>query len=296
MRGGLGPLAVTLVAVGLFVAVLPDRGLAQTTLDTFCSTTGVTDATGDADNDGLTNSEECNGLNTGAGQASAPVFVPRCIGTEAIGSTARNGCLDPRPLCILNPVTGRLPDNCADGTPDGFVCLVRTTPSLIPADPFRFVYKPSAQGGLGIAVHEVSCSALGPNREVTTTQKAQKGQENASTTPGDFGVATVGTPNHPQAGCTIWTARIKQWTIKTQGADNPAVYQDLTRHIAAHECFGHGVTLAKVPDPSVIGNHHPASAKVMMSQYVTYKKTTILTPTSYTPTADPENYLLKEVQ
>jgi hypothetical protein len=276
MRGGLGPLAVTLVAVGLLVTALPGRGLAQTTLDTFCSTTGVTDATGDADNDGLTNSEECNGLNTGAGQASAPVFVPRCIGTEVIGSTARNGCLDPR-------------------TPDWFVCLVKPSPTLIPPDPFRFVYKPVAQGGLGLAVHEVACSALGPNREVTTTQKGQKGLENASTTLGDFGVATVGNPNSPLAGCTIWTARIRQWTIKIQGADNPAVYQDLTRYVTAHECAGHGLALTKTYDPT-IGNHHPASVKVLMSQYVTYKKTTIFTPTTYTPTTDPEDYLLREVQ
>jgi hypothetical protein len=254
--------------------------LASVPLGAHAATTGVNcsnaRADRDADGDGISDKDECQGITLNLGTA-APVSIPKCPGTSPFG------CLDPN-------------------RKDLFVILVPAATSLIPSSPFEFVAKPTAAPdlGLGITIHQITNANAGPNTTTCTdisacdrlltgssfgssTVRAVRVTENpADLTSGTIlGQAANGTPT-TTGRVVIWSVRILQHINEVRAAASPtrlpaligteAIVVNYIKQVIAHE-MGHVMgPMANVDSTtaSLYGGAHYAPADVVvMSQYVT---------------------------
>lgn len=239
----------------------------------------------DADRDGYTDVEECAGITPLAGftspAGSADLAYPNC----AASGLTRAACLDP-------------------DTPDLFVILNPAAGSLIPENAWDLVVKPPAQGGLGIAVHEIR--ATGTSRNITATQKAVTITESLDTTSGtELGVAQQTTPNG-QAYATVFTQRIanlvnakcpSNYTCKDSGGTTgaAAVIALYAQHSLAHEC-SHLLYLTTAYNSRFGGNHYKSGSGYVLDQSVLFtqaKNVTTFYITKLYTAADQTGALLK---
>jgi hypothetical protein len=171
-------------------------------------------------------------------------------------------------------------------TPDLFVVLVRTTAgSKIPADPWKFVNLPPANGGLGIAVHELgSVNPVYRLTNVTDTQKAAWISETllpASGTDLKLGFAEHTTTNSGNAYGSIYTKRIEDVVLnkctasvseancKDSGGTwgKTAVTALYVQHTLAHE-LAHMLFLTTVSNSRFDGWHYKSGSGYVLDQSV----------------------------
>ncbi|MBI3030566.1 MAG: hypothetical protein HYY64_13745 [Candidatus Rokubacteria bacterium] len=241
----------------------------------------ATDPGTDADNDGFTDFQECNGITLGT------TTIPLCSGLMA-----RRACVDP-------------------DSKDVFVALVRTVtpPSLLSA-PFDPVFNSTSTFDpfagltpLGVTPHVVPPELLGSGRQVTATQKAIKFTESQNTNVDYVGICNYGTPLDLD-GCVIYTLKAKNFidSVCNSAGDTRLecfVYVAYWTWIIQHE-GGH--TLGGLVDQSLYnarfgGYHYKCGSNVTMEQCVTYTtKNNIVTwkipPAAWTD-SDTANLLLK---
>jgi hypothetical protein len=215
-------------------------------------------STADADGDGFTDAQECNGITLVDG-----TFIPG-KNSQATTITAR---LDP-------------------DTRDLFVILSPASPSNFPANPLEFLSKPVSQGGLGLNVHVIT-PAQAPNRIVcsTCTQKAVRVSESLDVSNSNLlGISSCGTPNGLDLA-TVYTQRIKNSIASIIGTTPSQDLVDIyIKHTIAHE-IGHMVgPLAQPYNSSYGGYHYKSGTNVIMDQSVYYKGTTLYIGTTYTST------------
>ncbi|MHC4277981.1 MAG: hypothetical protein ACYSTI_11775 [Planctomycetota bacterium] len=228
---GLGLLAVAAV----FLAMLLTEAPAQ----------GAVNCTNDLDCDGLTDTEETNGIALNGGT------FPSCVGT----SLDRLDCVDPN-------------------TPDLFVILLRQASTNIPADPLVFVHRPQAEGGLGIATHEITLAQAGVDpgkpRSVTLNQNAVQVTESLNTSGEILGVANYGTPNGLDRA-TVYTQRIINHVTSVYGGATPpdGLIDTYILHTIAHE-IAHMLTLTGDYNKRFGGYHFKTGSGVVLDQSVKY--------------------------
>lgn len=255
-----GALAVALLVLSL----CPSEGRAVTGSEICAGLDTSYAAADDYDNDGFTNSEECNGIDPIVGSIGGtfPGYMSHNEGIE------RTGYLDP---------SGK----------DLFLILVRATNTLIPGD-----VSPATlySNGLPVTVHvnEIAPPAPGLDidRRVTSNQKAVMITESLDTTGDIFGAAQQGTPNGLD-GATVYTQRIVNFvdgrcvTPYTCIANPDASgYASVTgiqnvknfyiRNVIAHE-MGHVSSLTPTIDRRFEWHYAPGSGTVM-EQSASYTK------------------------
>jgi hypothetical protein len=223
--------------------------------------------TADADSDGFTDAQECQGIPLDKG--STPSNIP-----GKLSGAPRAERLDP-------------------DTKDLFVILVPASGSKIPANPLEYVSAPQANGGLGIVVHVVGPTQADSNRYVTSasTQKAVRVTESldeSTTTP--LGVSSCGTPNGLDLA-TVYTRRIEKHVISISGANQDLINKYI-KHTIAHEVAHMLGPLAPKYNASYGGYHNKTGTNVVMDQSVYYKGTTLYIGTTYT-SADKSGVKLK---
>jgi len=224
---------------------------------------GSYDPGGDDDNDGFTNSEECNGI------------------------TLYDGSI----FNSLNP-----------NTKDLFVIMVKVASTKLRADVdwYEFVSRPLAQGGLGIAIHEITQTQAYSDRRVTASSSQKAVRITESLNPGStdiekktFGNAEPGTPNGLD-DATIWTQRVINYINTTCGGDSSNCRDSFTnytgqalvdlyiKHVVAHE-IGHMLgPLAPVYNSNFGGYHYKTGTNVEMDQFVKYKSGVFYIGTKFT--------------
>jgi hypothetical protein len=240
-------LAMAITGVTLFSG----QGSAQAAVN--CSSPSTT---ADADSDGFTDAQECNGITLLGDGSNFP--------GKNSGLT-RADRLDP-------------------DTKDLFVILVpAVSGSMFPTSPLEYVVAPQAQGGLGITAHLINANQASSTRNVTSTQKAVKVAENLDDTSGNItlGMASCGTPNGLDLA-TIFTKRIFNHVNTVSGSPNPSLVEIYIKHTIAHE-VGHMLgPLAPKYVSSYGGNHYKSGTNVLMDQSVYYKATTFYIGTTFT--------------
>jgi len=265
--------ALGVLAIALLVLFLsPSEGRAVTGSDICGSLDAYGGATGDYDNDGFTNGEECNGITFVSGN-SIPGYSNR--GQES----DRTGYLDP---------SGK----------DLFFILVRANPTWIPADSPATIYS----AGLPVTVHEIQSSDAGADRSVTSNQKAVMITESLNTGGDIFGSSEQGTPNDLD-GAKVYTQRITNFVSgrctgytcnanpNTAGVPSVTGSEPVTnlyiRNVIAHE-LGHVSKLTPTKDRRFEWHYAPGSGTVM-EQSASYTKSnsaktvTFYLSTQYTP-------------
>lgn len=266
----LGLLAVAITVGGVLLLPAPSRALQN------CA--------GDRDCDGLTDAQESatftltNGMTTvplGVGEV-AGTSVPTCTATDLGNPNLRRQCLDPATkdlFVILNkPATGSN-INTYLGTADPLAVLRKNV------DP---------QGGLGIAIHQVT-DTTAKDRKVTTTQKAIRITESLSTTNTGIanGSSSQGTPNGTDLA-TVWTQKIvnlvngicagKTCVLSPAGSvidvdEKRNVIANYIQDTIAHEA-SHVMYLTTENKPEIGGNHYITGTNTVMDQTVWYDNTT----------------------
>lgn len=225
-----------LAVAALFLAMLLIEAPAQ----------GAVNCTNDLDCDGLTNTEEENGITL----ADNSTF-PSCAGS----GLDRSLCLDPN-------------------TPDLFVILISAIPSNLPANPLEYVSRPQAVGGLGIAAHIITSAQAGSGREITSAQKAVRITENPDPAGGVLGIANYGTPNGLDRA-TVYPLRIINHVNSVYaevGKVPPAGLTDTyIKHTLAHE-ISHMLALAVDYNKRFGGYHFKTGSGVVLDQSVKYTK------------------------
>jgi hypothetical protein len=238
-------------------------------------------SSGDYDNDGLTNEEECNGIPiTGSIGGNFPGYINN--------GESRTEYLDP---------SGK----------DLFLILVRAIPTLIPDD---VSVSPATlySNGLPITVHVHEIALPDPgldrsDRSVTSMQNAVKITESLNTTGTIFGAAQQGTPNG-EDGATVYTQRIINFVNgrctagytcnanpDSSGAPTVTGVGNVTnlyiRNVIAHE-MGHVSNLTTTKDRRFEWHYAPGSGTVMeqSARYTSNKSSKVVTfylSTEYTP-------------
>ena len=207
----------------------------------------------DSDLDGFTDAEESAGITLADDNGNPTVTVPPCVFTSG---EDRNTCLDP-------------------ATPDLFVIIAAAdTDSFIPVDPLALIYKATANGGLGVAVHRLNPEDAPTIRYVTPTQKAVRITENIDAAPGEviLGIANQGTPNGLDRA-TVYTHRIANHVtdIYASAGQSPpdGFIDEYIRHTIAHE-IGHMTDLSVDYNRRFGGYHYKTGSEVLMEQSVVY--------------------------
>ena len=217
-----------------------------------------TSSTADADGDGFSDQQECDGI-------PLPNTPPGNIFPGKISGLPRADRLDP-------------------DTKDLFVILVPVSSgSLFPTNnPLEYVAAPQAQGGLGIAVHVINSNQATSSRNVTPTQKAVRVAESILLDDNVIlGMASCGTPNGLDLA-TIYTKRIEKHVTTVKQAPNATLTENYIKHTIAHE-VGHMLgPLAPKYVSSYGGNHYKSGTNVLMDQSVYYKGTTFYIGTTFT--------------
>ena len=263
----------TALSVACALGIAPGTGWAfvdtTQTITQICGSNGTTASrTSDADQDGFTNYEECNGLVEGT-QSNNDIhyitFGGACVsgGACAASSGAR---LDP---------TKR----------DLFVILKRNPPNLIPAGSLSTLLNTYVTG-LVVNVHELAGEpANASDRELvtranSTLQKAVRITENSAIT-ADYGTGAWGTPNGGD-NATVYTQHISERVNSecanysdsncvdtVNGVGKAAVIANYIKYVLSHET-GHMNKLTKSSDIA-LGGHHYASSNsgTVMEQGVT---------------------------
>lgn len=220
----------------------------------------------DADTDGLSDTEETNGISLPP--ASPTVTFPGCGGTVPAPGSARNLCLD-------------------KVTKDLFVIFTPlASDSSMPTfdDALESVWRPKASGGLEIATHRILATQVKTApRNVTATQKAVKVSESSNVTSTTvLGTSTYGTPNGTN-NVIVYTKRIQAFidSVCTSGitsctdssgqaTDKAAVAIRYIKHTIAHE-VGHDVSLTRTSNAAYGGYHYATGTNTVMEQSV-YKE------------------------
>jgi len=264
-------MAVAVIAMSLLLSQVP----AQAAVD--CNNPS-TEA--DADLDGFTDAQECQGIPLDKG--TAPTIIQ-----GKLSGLPRAERLDP-------------------DTKDLFVILVPASPSKFPVNPqnpsdltypLQYVSAPQSNGGLGIAVHVISPLQADINRFVSSssTQKAVRVTESleGGTTP--LGVTSCGTPNGLDLA-TVYTQRIQNHVLSVNPSASQTLIDTYIKHTIAHE-VGHMVgPLAPTYNANYGGYHYQTGTNVVLDQsvYYTSKKgvVTFYIGTTYT-SADKSGIKLK---
>ena len=250
----------------LIIAIIPSPALTQTCPSAVdCSQNPSTAC--DADADGISDYDECNGIYLYDGTPYTRCQNPGDLAT-------RNDCLDPN-------------------SRDLFVILVPAVGSLIPADPMEFVYRSKSSGGLGLATHMITASQADSERyfgyrdqakTIQIQQKAARVTESLNT--GNLiilGVAEYGTPNGLD-DATVYTQRIQGHIMNVCGSrydtancvdtssqplKGAALVERYIKHTIAHE-IGHMITLTTQNQPRFDGHHYKSGSQVILEQAVAY--------------------------
>jgi hypothetical protein len=234
-----------LIALAVMFVIFPFQAGA-----TDCSTL-LAQPNGDPDNDGFTNSQECQGLT----YVPNNVFLnyPSC---RQISPPPRGACIDPE-------------------SSDLFVILFKQTPTNVPpTNPLEFVTTPATSGGLGIYIHEIDFEVADIERRVTNVQHAVRITEDTTNDNSNvLGNTPYGTPN--ASGCgdgVVYTQRvINQINMRCAGKTEckdvytginyscpsscSGLYQRYIKATYSHE-IAHSVNLRNPVDPTN-GIHYP---------------------------------------
>jgi hypothetical protein len=264
-----------------------------------------TTSTADADLDGFTDAQECNGITT---LGVTPLSVPSCTVADLQDPALRKNCLDPN-------------------SKDLFVILVKAASSNLDAylgttDPLAVLRKTLQEGGLGITIHQITndnavntpSSTTTDRRVVATTnattfQKALRITESLATSQTATGTCTQGTPNKLDR-CIVYTQKIvnvvngtcagKTCVLSPVGLALNAdpvgnVIANYFQDTIAHE-LSHSLSLAPTYNKNLGGNHYKTGTNVVMDQSVYYSvagsTVTWFLPNIYA-TADPTRAILK---
>ncbi len=234
----------------------------------------------DDDGDGLSDCEECQGIQLCDETNGCMSLPPTGV---IIESCAKNN-----PIDCSNPSIR--PDTLDPNSPDLFVILVRKDPAIsnIPPtgptfDPLEFVSADPPEG-LGITTHEIVTNQAGVAgtdfpRRVTVAQNAVKVTESLlHYANGDkVGEATWSTPNGTDRAI-VYTQRIHEFIdLKCQNATvcckdvlgivRPELYLLYIKHTIAHE-VGHMIKLTKDFTEKFDGNHYKPGQGTIMEQSV----------------------------
>lgn len=228
--------------------------------------------TGDRDEDGFTDAQECGGLQI----RGLPDLFP-----GSASGLARELRLDP-------------------DSKDVFVIMRRATNSLL--GPVSNPFVPVTFNGitfsglraLGVTAHKLEDSGLFPDRTVTdaSPQKAVRITESLDANGTILGNCQWGTPLSLD-GCVVYTQRALNFINSNCPGDpaNPQVFLAYSTFIILHEA-GHSLGgLAAEYNSRFGGYHYKAGAGVIMQQAVTYTtkggKCTWFIPSGWNTTLDP---------
>ena len=256
----------------------------------------------DADQDGFTDDQECNGIWT---LGTLPKFFPYCGSAEAAG-LGRDQCVDPdsrdlfvifRPASSGSLLTGN--PNLPPGFPFApvqFSCLRTDGTSWCGgAGTLRY----DGFSALGIATHQLTPEQAASDRTVASgsTQKAVRVSESLDTSSTVvLGHCSWGTPLGLD-GCTIYTKRTKNFIDSkcnlakdTTATNRNHVFVAYVTFLAVHE-GGHTLGgLTSVSDPNLGGYHYASTSNSIMAQAAEYstqgKKCTWYIPTDWNMTLD----------
>jgi len=254
-------MAVAFTGMSLLLTQVPAQAAVN------CSSPSTT---ADADSDGFTDAQECNGIILDRGSVPVTNFPGKNSGLT------RAERLDP-------------------DTKDLFVILVPTNPSKIPlVNPLEYVSAPQSNGGLGIAVHVIGPTQADSNRYVSSfsTEKAVRVTESldaSTTTP--LGISSCGTPNGLDLA-TVYTQRIENHVTSINQGPSPSLTETYIKHTIAHEVAHMLGPLAPKYNASYGGYHYKTGTNVILDQSVYYKGTTLYIGTTYT-SADKTGVKLK---
>jgi len=240
----------------------------------------------DADRDGLSDAEECNGITLSGGQGL--VFA------DAAGSYPN---LNTQGSTIPSCGPSSIRRNCLDpNTPDVFVMLVLQGQSSIPLACWSFtpINRPptDALGGLGVTTHIILPNPNTPqNRLVTTIQNAVQLAESADTSDGDFGQTDWGAPNNALPESSPGTPFIVSFPNRIDTYLNKNGVTDQASHISvkcrnvAHE-LGHslGLIAGALWNPSYGTYHYKTGSGYLMDQHIQVKGGRVIAPTKITST------------
>jgi hypothetical protein len=219
----------------------------------------------DADEDGLTDLEECTSITLPDGLT---VFES-CVGATGGGCGnpgIRSGRLHPEEKDAFLILERAGIDTNGDGYPDSFP---NTNIPLNDLENFRFISDIIVNGGLYITVHEIRVYQAGADRRVTNDKVVTC--EGATTAINGLGNADEATPNQNNVTGIIYTRHVK-WKIDQEcinvidpancyqyGTEETGTALDLlyTRHVLAHE-FGHMIGPLAVDSVDEFGGHHYA--------------------------------------
>jgi len=205
---------------------------------------------GDFDQDGFTDQQECAGLALVAGlrvKSNGALTLPRCA-----AGVPRDLCVDPatRDLFLIDQIRPELP---------------------LPTDAL------TGLGSLGFTLHRMLRTDTSTDRTVTapSVQKAVQITTAPDTGDGVLGRANWGTPNGLD-GTTVYPNRIAAYVnglcpagtvcqTNTGVVGAPAIIAILTRWVADHE-VGHTVGLTRVYDSRFGGYHEASGSLTVMEQ------------------------------
>lgn len=262
------PSGLSIILIFLFV-----MGMAQPNAYAACTLYGATDT----DCDGFTDTEEQSSITLPGGTTYSA-----CTGAED-----RTTCLN-----YLEK--------------DLFIILVQDTGTYIDTatfDPFEFISKAQADGGLGITVHVISSAQSNENRiivnrtlsgsgGINVPQKAVRVSEDATTrltNPNSEGLGSCqhGTPNGLD-GCIIYTRRIHDFIDSNcggpctgpNGETGNALYNLQIQDTIGHE-VGHSLNLTDTYNSRMDGWHERAGSNTIMQQNNKVSKGVVKIPAVY---------------
>jgi hypothetical protein len=223
---------------------------------------------GDYDNDGFTDTQECTGITLADGSTIE--------GANSSASIARENRLDPE-------------------TKDLFIIVVPLANGSLMANAGNLITDPTATlANVGITAHILMGSfwAMSEDRTVAQSGSAQNAVKITEDPDGTlksgrnylpFGDSHYGTPNGLD-GATVWTQRIKNYveTVACPNAGDPctdavsgangtgAVVNAYITNVIAHE-VGHVMELTNVSISKYNGNHYAPGSDTVMEQSIVYK-------------------------
>jgi hypothetical protein len=226
----------------------------------------------DADNDGFTEAQECNGITLADG-----THFPGFNEIASLGLTERSQYLDPNtkdlfiivvPLSLGSLMTDASGDLVTDPSP--ILANVGITAHILMGSSWAAGDRTVAQSGSDQHAAKIT-------EDADNTLKDSKGNYLP------FGDSHYGTPNNLD-GATVWTQRIKNYveTVACTNAGAPctdavssangiaAVVNAYITNVMAHE-VGHVMELTNISISKYNGNHYAPGSGTVMEQSISYK-------------------------
>jgi hypothetical protein len=209
-------------------------------------------------------------------------FLPASAIAQCAGDTDCDGFPDSLESSgFITPMSSRTAYTVYPNVVDLFVIVVSLSRnSSIPANPFDLYTQPQADGGMGINIIEIDESEAGPDREITSDQKAAKITESDSSSIGFLGWCPQGTVNDDD-DCVVYPQRVINEIESICGArfgtndcvgPNGEFGDELVdlyiKWVMKHE-LGHATTLS-ARFSRKIGNHYSTGSGNVMDQGVSY--------------------------